>query len=353
MGTVAIIGAGVAGLAAGRALARDGYPVSLFEKSRGLGGRVATRRIAGFAIDHGAQVFKAPAPSFQSLVTEIDGARAIAQPVWTFTSDGQISPGDPAQAAEASWTWPGGINTLARYLARGLVVHREVTITALRQVEMGYELVDASGQRSGPFAAVLLTPPAPQSAAILAASAIDPTVQAQLLDALAPARYRPCLSLAFAYPRRPAPPWYALLNLDRRHPIAWLACEHVKPDRAPAGHGLLLAQMAPAWSEQHWEALPRGTYGGAAPLPVALTAVHGLIGALLGADPGAPLWVDVQRWRYALADAPCAPAASAGIAGLFVAGDMVAGQGRVHLAIASGWAAAARIAAALGERQDG
>jgi len=353
MGTVAIIGAGVAGLAAGRALTRDGYPVSLFEKSRGLGGRVATRRVAGFAIDHGAQVFKAPAPPFQALVAEIDGARTIAQPVWTFTSDGQISPGDPAQAAEASWTWPGGINTLARHLARGLVVHREVTITALRQAETGYELVDASGQRSGPFAAVLLTPPAPQSAAILAASAIDPTVQAQLLDALAPTRYRPCLSLAFAYTRRPAPPWYALLNLDRRHPIAWLACEHVKPDRAPAGHGLLLAQMAPAWSEQHWEALPRGTYGGAAPLPAALTAVHGLIGELLGADPGAPLWVDVQRWRYALADAPCAPAASAGIAGLFIAGDMVAGQGRVHLAIASGWAAAERIAAALGERQDG
>ncbi len=105
--------------------------------------------------------------------------------------------------------------------------------------------------------------------------------------------------------------------------------------------------MAPAWSKQHWEALPRGTYGGAAPLPAALTAVHGLIGELLGADPGAPLWVDVHRWRYALADAPCAPAASAGIAGLFVAGDMVAGQGRVHLAIASGRAAAERIAAAL------
>lgn len=353
MGSIAIIGAGVAGLAAGRALVRSGHNVTIFEKSRGLGGRVATRRVAGFAIDHGAQVFKAPTPEFQALVAEIDGARVIAPPVWTFTGTGQISPGDPAQAAEANWTWPGGINTLARHLARGLAVQQEVTITALRQAEAGYELVDAGGRRSGPFVAVLLTPPAPQTAAILAASAIAPSVQAQLLDALAPVRYRPCLSLAFAYACRPASPWYALLNLDRRHPIAWLACEHIKPERAPADHGLLLAQMAPAWSEQQWEELPRGTYGGGAPLPAALTAVHRLIGELLGADPGPPLWVDVHRWRYALADAPCAPVASAGLAGLYVAGDMVVGQGRVHLAIASGWAAAERIAATLAERPGG
>ncbi len=220
MGSIAIIGAGVAGLAAGRVLVRSGHTVRVFEKSRGLGGRVATRRVAGFAIDHGAQVFKAPAPEFQALVAEIDGAQTIAQPVWTFTSEGQIGPGDSAQAAEASWTWPGGINALARHLASGLVVQRETTITALHQAETDYELVDASGQRSGPFAVVLLTPPAPQTAAILAASSIDPTVQAQLLAALAPARYRPCLSLAFAYAHRPVPPWYALLNLDRRHPIA-------------------------------------------------------------------------------------------------------------------------------------
>jgi predicted NAD/FAD-dependent oxidoreductase len=152
--------------------------------------------------------------------------------------------------------------------------------------------------------------------------------------------------VALAYPRRPELPWYALINSDRRHPIAWLACEHVKPGRAPAGVGLLMAQMAPAWSERYWDALPKGTYGHG--LPDAILAVHMLLRPLISADLGAPLWADAHRWRYALPDAACGPAADGGRAGIYLAGDMLPGQGRVHLAIESGWAAAERICSALG-----
>ena len=70
-------------------------------------------------------------------------------------------------------------------------------------------------------------------------------------------------------------------------------------------------------------------------------------GRLFGEDPGPPLWVNAHRWRYALADSPCGTAASEGRAGIFVAGDMELGQGRAHLAISSGWAAARRMRAAL------
>ena len=55
---VAIIGAGMAGLAAARALTQAGHTVTLFEKSRGVGGRVATRRIGDCIVDHGAQNIK-------------------------------------------------------------------------------------------------------------------------------------------------------------------------------------------------------------------------------------------------------------------------------------------------------
>jgi hypothetical protein len=75
-----------------------------------------------------------------------------------------------------------------------------------------------------------------------------------------------------------------------------------------------------------------------------ITEVQRLVQSLLNTDLGPPLWADLQRWRYAL------PASSADFArlnqtgsGLFFAGDYVAGQGRVHLAIESGRQVAALI----------
>lgn len=347
MHSVAIVGAGVAGLAAARELARAGLAVTVFEKSRGLGGRVTTRRVGGCAVDHGAQLLKAPTQALQALVASIAGATQIAPPVWVFDAAGPPRAGDSAQNEEPRWTWPGGISVLGRQLGAGLDVRRETTITGLRGHAGAYELL-SEGAAHGPFAAVLLTAPAPQSVAILRASAIDAATRDAMIAALEPAVYRACLSVALAYPRRPALPWYAAVNTDRGHPISWLAAEHAKPERAPAGLGLLLAQMAPGWSEANWDALPKGTYGevGAA-LPAPVAAVDRMVQALVGEELGAPLWVDAHRWRYALCDAPCAPAALTGIGGLFAAGDMEAGQGRVHRAIESGWAAAERILAAI------
>ena len=348
MAQVAIVGAGMAGLAAADELARAGHGVTVFEKSRGVGGRVATRRVAGFAVDHGAQVVKAPTGPLRALVEAAGGAHDLAAPVWIFDAAGVVSPGDPAFNAEPKWVWPAGNTALAKHMARGLNLHLETAVAALRPAGLGYELVDAGGEGSGPYQAVLLPAPPPQAAAILASGELAPAARAELVDALAPARYRPCLSIALAYGRRPELPWYALLDVDRRHPVAWLACEHAKPGRAPAGHALMLAQMGPAWSLARWDELPKGTYGQSAPLPAAIAEVHALVAALVGEELGEPLWADVHRWRYALCDAPCGPAAVEGRDGIFVAGDLEAGLGRVHLAVESGWAAARRIAAWLG-----
>ncbi len=382
MAQIAIVGAGVAGLAAGRTLAGAGHAVTVFEQSSRVGGRVLTRRVEGCAIDLGANYFKAPSAELQALVTELPGAVDIELPVWTFDAAGSVAPGDPEQNAEAKWTWPGGLDALPTGLARGLDVRYETRVVQVVQgdtrrpttdhgrpmspvgkpltfddSEVGtragrssvvgrrsWLLIDASGAAHGPYDALLLTPPAAESGAIIEASKIAANVRAELLAALAPVRYRRCISVALAYPHRPAVPWYALVNSDRRHPISWLACEHVKPGRAPAGVGLLMAQMAPEWSERHWEALPEGTYAGQ--LPDAVLAVHTLLRPLLGAELGAPLWADVQRWRYALPDAACGPAPTAERAGIYLAGDMLMGQGRIHLAIESGWATARRIMSA-------
>ena len=103
---VAIVGAGMAGLAAARALqAQQAWEITVYEKSRGFGGRVASRRRDGYIFDHGAQVIKGPSPKVLTLLTEqldASGLRQLDLPTWTFDGSGTISEGDSAQNAEAN-----------------------------------------------------------------------------------------------------------------------------------------------------------------------------------------------------------------------------------------------------------
>ena len=68
---VAVIGAGIAGLWTCKKLRRAGFEVALIDKSRGLGGRMATRRAGTLQFDHGAQFFTASKPAFVGLVSDL------------------------------------------------------------------------------------------------------------------------------------------------------------------------------------------------------------------------------------------------------------------------------------------
>lgn len=350
---LAIIGAGMAGLAAARAL-RQTHPdiaVTIYEKSRGVGGRAATRRVAGLSFDHGAQYLKAPTSELTHLVTDTFATTSpvdILAPVWVFDGAGNVQEGDPAQNADSKWTWPQGMTTLAKAFGEGLEVVREVRVGHLEPLaDGGFMLVDVDGNRLAVFDAVLLTPPAPQSAAIIAESALDQALKTTLLDELNKATYRACLSLTYAYDHQPDVPWYAIVNTDRKHPISWLACEHAKPGRVNDGTGLLIAQMADGFSREHYDEGQMGTFDSLDAGPAYLATVHQQIAQLVGADLGAPRWINLQRWRYALPDGRADfETLNSTSSGLFFAGDFTAGQGRVHLAIEEGWRVAEKIAQA-------
>jgi predicted NAD/FAD-dependent oxidoreductase len=344
---LAIIGAGVAGLAAARRL-REILPdlqITLYEKSRGLGGRAATRRRDGFTFDHGAQCFKTPSAALEQFIrAELDAQDLfdITKPVWVFDQANTIAEGDPLQNAEAKWCYRGGMNTLGKLLGSGLQVRREVRIGSIHQQAQGWNLFDERGNTVGHADLLLFTAPGPQSADILAASQFSSASdrQAQLINTLQQATYRRCLSFAFGYDQIVHRPYYALINTDRQHPIAWLALEHTKGEqRCPAGHSLLIAQMSPHFSSTSWDA----------PIEQIGPQVNQLVGDLLAEDLGPPLWADRQGWRYALPDGKASAAElDTPKLGLFFAGDYSAGLGRVHVAIEEGWRAADAIRAQLG-----
>lgn len=337
---LAIVGAGAAGLAAARQLhqRQPTLAITIYEKSRGLGGRAATRRRDGFVFDHGAQYFKSPSPAVEHLLTKelaTDSLHDIGHPVWTFDRHNTITEGDRAQNADPKWVYRDGLNRLGKLLASDLDVQHEIRIGRLQQINtdshtgIGYKLYDVDGQLRDIADMVLLTPPAPQIIDILNASEIDQAIREIVQTELTKATYRRCLSLALAYDHVIERPFYALVNTDRAHPISWLGLEHKKgPERCPEGHSLLLPQMAAQFSLDHWETPPNSL------IPIVAEQVS----ALLGVDLRTPLWGDVQRWRYAL------PNSSADFvtlnqtnSGLFFAGDYTTKQGRVHLAIESGW----------------
>ncbi len=130
---LAIIDAGVAGLAAAQALRHQRRDIALivYEKSRDIGGRVATRRAHGAIFDYGAQYIKTPTPSLEQLLcrtlpheTLVD----IARPVWVFDAASSISEGDPAQNAEPKWSYRDGLTRLVKELAHDLPLRLQTPI---------------------------------------------------------------------------------------------------------------------------------------------------------------------------------------------------------------------------------
>ena len=358
MTTLAIVGAGAAGLAAAHALRDSDLAVTVFEKSRGVSGRAATRwRDAADAsgapfrwrYDHGAQYASPEAGSrVHTLLTETldaSGLTDLSGTVWPFDDDGTLRPDRARQDPGPRLTYEDGISALGRRLldaAPGVTLRGNTRVGALH-FEGGLWRVHAdNGADLGAFDAVLLTPPAPQVVEILGASTMADGLRQRLVGALGEAEYRSQFTvvLAFLEPvARPEP--YALVNAAEHgeagggHAVAWLAVESDKPGRAPEGGTLLLAQMSPEWTQAH--------YDDAKDLVIAAATRE--IESLLDASLPAPAWADTQRWKYALPNegADAATLETGEDEGLFFAGDAIAGKGRVHLALESGIAAADRI----------
>lgn len=304
---IAIIGAGLAGLSAARALTAAGRRVRLFDKGRAPGGRLATRRVAHAGaehrFDHGAQYLRADGEAFAALLAE-----AGTEP-WP----------DPPRRVPLP-----GMSALGRHLARGLDVATARHVAALRREGPGWLVAHRNANRpedagvaEGPFVAVLVTTPAPQAIPLLAPHA--PALGA----ALAGMRYAPCWTVLAAFAAR-----LDLPDTLRDHgPVGFAARDSAKPGREAAQENWVI-QAGPAFSRAHLEEAPGAV---AAALLAALPAPE-------------PLFAVAHRWRYALPETPLGvPFLREGTLGY--ASDGCLG-GRAESAFVSGAALAADLLAA-------
>ena len=299
---VAIVGAGMAGLAAARSLVDAGHEVVVFEKSRGFGGRAATRRKAGFIWDTGAgYIDEAMLPHLPR-----EGLVRIDKPVWLF-EDGTPKPG---RATPPRYAYAQGNNSLGKALATGLDVRREMRIETLVGLSDEYD-------------ALILTAPIPQTRELLA------TVGEE--RELGEIEYRSCfaVSLGYAEPMSERP--YAAL-IARDSPLGWLSLEGAKcPIRSPEGRASFVAQLSERFTREHYDD----------PHSSIVTVATSYVRDLYGLED--PIVSDVMRWRYSqptqLGDFDRANPPGSRI---LVASDGLTG-GKLHLAYDAGLRAAARL----------
>lgn len=304
--SIAIIGAGLAGLACATRLEEAGRDVRLFDKGRAPGGRVATRRLeAGgqtLRLDHGAQYFTARDAGFEALLRTAgaqhwpDAERLVPVPGMAALPRTMAEGLNIAQARHVTWLEPTSGGWLLHHLPAA-------------EVRPGQPLPEMEADVDGPFEAVVITAPAPQAAELLAPHS------PWMTQMLAGVVYAPCWTWLAAFGERlPLPDTLR----PPEGPIGWAARDGSKPGREPAETWVVQANAE--WSRVHLED-PAGDVAAA-------------LRAALGAPE--PLAQATHRWRYSLVeqalDQPCV---WDGAHGLGLAGDFCL-AGRAEAAFISG-----------------
>lgn len=241
MTRVAIIGAGLAGLTAAHRL-QDLAEVTLFEKSRGVGGRLATRWADPFYFDHGAQFFKAHSADFKAFIAPWVEQGCLARWDARFV---EINAGRIEQQRQWDQFYPHyvgvpSMNHWTQALAQGLDIQLNTRVNQLSKQGQAWLLFDEQGVELGQFDWVVLAIPAPQAQALLASSV-------SFSERLAQTQMLPCFSLMLGFEQPLELPFDAALV--RGADISWISVNSSKPGRNAAF--TLLVNSTNRWASEH------------------------------------------------------------------------------------------------------
>ena len=234
-----VIGAGWSGLKAATELREAGREVVVLEKSRGPGGRSATRRIDGIRFDHGAQYFTARSAAFARRLQQWRDADVVQpwKPRLAVIGD-RSGHDDPEETAR--FVAVPGMNGVCRYLSEPLDCRYGVRVASLSHRgtwKIGLEDGEILESRR-----LLITAPPAQAAALLGSA--DP-----FHDRLAAVEFRSCIAAMLSFETALDPGFDAAFVNDSG-PLAWIACNSSKPGRT--GHDWVLHATG-KWSESHLE----------------------------------------------------------------------------------------------------
>ncbi|MEL6350549.1 MAG: FAD-dependent oxidoreductase [Cyanobacteria bacterium J06627_28] len=354
MWDVAIMGAGLAGLTCAQQLREAGYQVCVLDKSRGLGGRMATRRVnrpkdQTVRVDHGLPYWQPVSDGLRSLTDSLLAAGVIkpwAVSAYDLRQDGTLAllPVAPPYVA------PSGMSAIAKHLAQNLTpddnlltAHRA---TALTPQDGGWRInCDEGKVVLAKQCAIAI--PAPQALDLLTtapAGQIDTSAK----DALQAVQYDACLSVLAGYAQ---PQSIGSLNTSSLNPDGWMVTDTVGTSTAWVGldsskrnhskETVVVIHSKPGFAERY---LAAGDVQPAASVLLRANARK------FGDWIAQPDWFQIQRWRYANVAVPYSGEALTASDSLVCGGDWCVPEGEMLTGIDAAYLSGQAMARAIQSR---
>lgn len=238
---IAVIGGGLSGLVSVDKLKNE-FDITLFEKSRGVGGRMSTRRAEPYQFDHGAQYFTARTKAFQSFLKPHIQSGLIQD--WRGK---MVTLEKGKKPYKRTWFEPHYIaaprmNSLCKYLAQDIDTHFSIEISKITGEPGQWFLKDTAQTTYGPFNQVIVSAPSHQTALLLPREFAG-------LEKIKNVKMSGCYSVMLGLDEIPK------LNWDIAEPkaslIGWIAVNSSKPNRETAPS--LLIQTTNDWAEAHMD----------------------------------------------------------------------------------------------------
>jgi len=278
--SVAVIGAGMSGMACANHLAKHGFSVTVFEKEKEVGGRSSIYQDGHGTYDHGCQYFTVRDKRFQKHIDAMVDQNAVT--IWparlASCLQGVVH---PVEEATILYVGTPGMNAIAQHLSDGMDVRLGTIVSTVKKNTKGWKLT-AGGKREA-FDIVVSGTPAEQTAQLLKSFP-------EIAAGAAKVKTRPCLSLTVGFDHALNVPF------DAAHfnscPVMWSSNNRTKPGRSHSE--IWTIQATPGWSEEHF------------------SSPEDMIGKILlssffessGLSPVMPKFMRTHKWYYGWSDEP-------------------------------------------------
>ncbi len=243
MTKILIIGAGMSGLTAARELQNNGHEVTVIDKGRGIGGRMATRRFAGGRFDHGAQFFTTRSDEFKAVAEKWQSEKIAHH--WF---DGTPTPDEPAKNdGHPRFCGDEGMTGIGKHLGAGLNVELGQEVETLTRAD-GIWTATTLGGESFSGEELVLTAPIPQALKLFDTS--DQKLPDVMRETLESVVYEPCFGVLAQLdgPSAIAAPGLLYVNGD---PIWWVADNYQK-GVSPI-EGSVTIHSKGSWARDHYD----------------------------------------------------------------------------------------------------
>lgn len=290
---IGIIGAGIAGLTAGRLLAKAGHEVTIFEKSRGYGGRMATRYAGknnGSKVDHGISHFKVSSPEFRTFTEELLEKKILK--LWGnqlyFYNGEELSKTNPFSSNEQFYVSVDGMNSIGKYLSRWVDVKTETRASGLTHIGENRRkkrswMINLSASNTFEADAVIIATPAPQAYGLINTT-IDEISTLKIIREIDEVHYQPSYSLMLGYGGIDVPEWDGIVC--KNSSIDFISNESSK--RENAQENTIVVHSTSGFANKHRNSDE----------DLIKRELLGELSEIAGGWAASPEWHQIHFWKY-------------------------------------------------------